>query len=124
MRAALGPFVASKCAALGETLIEAELFGHVEAADGGTVFLNEITQITPSVQAKLLRTLQHDALVLQGSCAAGVAGLQPDRWRPREPDAARGSGGAVASNIAPRPSTYHWGLPARRMCNPTLKADW
>jgi len=67
-----GPFVAINCAALVETLLEAELFGieertatgvrgrrgKFEAADGGTLFLDEVSDLSPSAQAKLLRTLQ------------------------------------------------------------------
>ncbi len=67
------PFVAINCAALAETLLEAELFGHergaftgavaqkkgkLEIADGGSVFLDEVGEISPGVQAKLLRALQ------------------------------------------------------------------
>ncbi|NVM22208.1 MAG: sigma-54-dependent Fis family transcriptional regulator [Desulfobacterales bacterium] len=67
------PFVAVHCAALAETLLESELFGHergaftgavaarkgrFELADGGTLFLDEIGEVPPSVQVKLLRVLQ------------------------------------------------------------------
>jgi DNA-binding NtrC family response regulator len=67
------PFVAVSCAALPESLIESELFGHekgaftganqlrkgrFELADGGTLFLDEISELAPSVQVKLLRVLQ------------------------------------------------------------------
>ena len=67
------PFVAVDCASLTETLLESELFGHVRGsftgavtdspglfteADGGTILLDEIGDITPALQAKLLRVLQ------------------------------------------------------------------
>jgi DNA-binding NtrC family response regulator len=67
------PFVAVECASLAESLLESELFGHVrgaftgavetkkglfEIADGGTIFLDEIAEISPGLQAKLLRVLQ------------------------------------------------------------------
>jgi two-component system response regulator HydG len=70
---AAGPFVSINCAALTETLLESELFGHVrgaftgavrdkaglfEVAGNGTLFLDEIGEVAPTVQAKLLRALQ------------------------------------------------------------------
>ena len=68
-----GPFVALNCAALNESLLETELFGHekgaftgadrlkkgrFELAHGGTLFLDEIGEISPAMQAKLLRVVQ------------------------------------------------------------------
>jgi two-component system response regulator HydG len=68
-----GPLVKVNCAALPETLLESELFGHekgaftgaikrklgrFELADGGTLFLDEIGDVTPAMQLKLLRALQ------------------------------------------------------------------
>ena len=72
-RRASGPFVAVNCAAISETLLESELFGHekgaftgavsahrgrLELADGGTFFLDEIGEMKPALQAKLLRVLE------------------------------------------------------------------
>ncbi len=76
------PFVAINCGAIPAELIESELFGHVkgaftgahadraglwEGADGGTVFLDEITETTPAFQVKLLRALQEGEIRRVGS---------------------------------------------------------
>jgi DNA-binding NtrC family response regulator len=72
-----GPFIAVHCAALSESLLESELFGHekgsftgaterrigrFESADGGTLFLDEIGEISASIQVKLLRFLETKAI--------------------------------------------------------------
>jgi DNA-binding NtrC family response regulator len=77
-----GPFVKLHCAALAETLLESELFGHdrgaytgadrkregrFEQANGGTLFLDEIGEISPSTQVKLLRVLQEREFERVGS---------------------------------------------------------
>lgn len=77
-----GPFVQFNCAALPESIIESELFGHekgaftgaqnfrkgrFEEADGGTIFLDEIGELSLAVQAKLLRVLQEKTLERVGS---------------------------------------------------------
>jgi len=76
------PMLAVNCAALSENLLESELFGHergaftgadrlrrgrFELADGGTLLLDEISEIAPGLQAKLLRVLQENAFERVGS---------------------------------------------------------
>lgn len=77
-----GPFVEVSCGAIPETLLESELFGHVKgaftgavadkagkfaAAQGGTIFLDEISTATPALQVKLLRVLQEKQFEPVGS---------------------------------------------------------
>jgi DNA-binding NtrC family response regulator len=80
-RRAQGPFVTLNCAGLQDTLVESELFGHergaftgavqtkrglLEVADGGTVFLDEVGELSPAAQAKLLRVLETRRLTRVG----------------------------------------------------------
>src|SRR5579871_4591612 len=80
--ASRGPFVVCNCSALVENLVESELFGYVrgaftganqdkvglfEHADGGTIFLDEIGELAPAAQAKLLRVLQNRQVQRVGS---------------------------------------------------------
>ena len=79
---AAGPLVKVNCAAIPETLLESELFGHekgsftgalqqrigrFEEADGGTIFLDEIAELSPALQAKLLRVIHDGAFTRIGS---------------------------------------------------------
>src|SRR5579859_5658748 len=84
-----GPFVAINCSAIPETLMEAELFGHekgaftdakalkkglFETANGGSLFLDEIGELSPLLQAKLLRVLEDQVIRRVG----GVRDMQVD----------------------------------------------
>jgi two-component system response regulator FlrC len=84
-RRANGPFVALNCAAIPDNLLESELFGHekgafsgavarrigkFEAADGGTLLLDEISEMDVRLQAKLLRTLQEREIDRLGGASA------------------------------------------------------
>lgn len=83
------PFIPVNCAALTETLLESELFGHekgaftgadrrklgrFELADGGTIFLDEIAETSPALQAKLLRVIEERQFVRVG----GVDNVEVD----------------------------------------------
>ena len=80
-----GPFTSINCGALPESLLESELFGHMRgsftgavkdkdgllvAAKGGTFFMDEIAEMSPSLQVKLLRTLQEREVVPVGATKA------------------------------------------------------
>ncbi len=103
---AQGPWVAVNCAAIPETLLESELFGHVrgaftgavgarpglfEQASGGTLFLDEIGDLPAALQAKLLRALQEGTVRRLGAqrdtdvdvriVAASAQPLEPPRFR-------------------------------------------
>ncbi len=105
-----GPYVAVNCAAIPETLMEAELFGHergsftgaerryegcFERANGGTLLLDEITEMKPELQAKLLRVLEDRRMRRLGGVSeipVGRKGAGDDQSQ----SAAGDAGGAVA----------------------------
>ena len=79
-----GPLIAFNCAAVQDTLAESELFGHergaftgahadkvglLESAAGGTLFLDEVAELSPGVQAKLLRVLENRCFNRVGAAA-------------------------------------------------------
>ncbi len=81
-RRASAPFVPVNCGGIPEGLIESELFGHVKGAftgavtsragffltaDGGTIFLDEVSELSPATQAKLLRVLQEKEIAMVGT---------------------------------------------------------
>ncbi len=81
-RRASAPFVPVNCGGIPEGLIESELFGHVKGAftgaitsragffltaDGGTIFLDEVSELSPATQAKLLRVLQEKEVAMVGA---------------------------------------------------------
>ena len=85
------PFICLNCAAISETLLESELFGHekgaftgatdrkmgkFEAADSGTLFLDEIGEMSPTLQAKVLRVLENNAFERVGGNAAITADVR------------------------------------------------
>ncbi len=100
-------FVAVSCAAIPETLLEAELFGHekgaftgamsaragrFEAADGGTLFLDEVGEVPLTVQAKLLRAVQEREIERLGANRATKVDLRLVTATHRDLDAAVESG--------------------------------
>ena len=140
------PFVAINCAAITETLLESELFGHekgaftgavaqkrgkLEIAEGGTVFLDEIGELSPALQAKLLRVLQDktfervggtrpvhvDFRLLAATNRDLMAAIDEGRFRQRSllppqrrlsgdavPPGAPGGRGAAGRLVSPAPS--------------------
>jgi len=86
-----GPFVSVNCAAIPDSLAESELFGHargafsgaatarpgtLEVASGGTLFLDEIGELSPAIQAKLLRVLESGELMRVGETAPRTTDLR------------------------------------------------
>ena len=108
--AAERPFISVNCAAIPENLLESELFGHekgaftgavarrigkFEEANGGTLLLDEISEMDPRLQAKLLRAIQEREIDRVGGTHAGQGRHPPPRHHQPRP---RGRGRAPAAS--------------------------
>jgi DNA-binding NtrC family response regulator len=111
-----GPFVAVSCAALPETLIESELFGHergaftsaiqsrkgrFELANGGTLFLDEIGELSAAVQVKLLRVLQEREFERVGGTRTLTVDIRliAASNRDLEKEVKKGASGRICSSV-------------------------
>ena len=114
-----GPFVKVNCAALPGTLLESELFGYergaftgatarkpgkFEFAYGGTIFLDEIGEMSPAMQAKLLHVLQDG--VSPGSAATARSRSTCGSWRRRTATSRRWWGAAASARTSTSASTW------------------
>ncbi|MBI3665860.1 MAG: sigma-54-dependent Fis family transcriptional regulator, partial [Acidobacteria bacterium] len=131
--ASAGPFVAINCAALPETLMESELFGHergaftgaaerragcFELAQGGTLLLDEIGEMQPSIQAKLLRVLEDGKVRRLGAKAEVQLDVRVLAATNKVPEEAV-SRGQLRQDLYYRLNVFHIALPPLR----ALKED-
>jgi PAS domain S-box-containing protein len=121
-------FVKVNCAALNEGILESELFGHVrgaftgaiadkmgrfEMANGGTIFLDEIAEIPPATQVKLLRVLQEGELERVGSARTTRVDVRVIAATNRDLKVALDEGG-FRKDLFYRLNVFHIGLPPLR----------
>lgn len=129
-----GPFVPIDCGAMPEALLEAELFGHergaftgavarkiglLVAAKGGTVFLDEVTECTPTLQAKLLRTIEERKVRPVGSNVEVTIDIRIVAATNRDVDAAVATG-VFRADLFYRLNVVRLDLPALRERNGDL----
>jgi transcriptional regulator with GAF, ATPase, and Fis domain len=127
-RRARGPFVALNCAALPEQLLESELFGYergaftgahvaragkIEQAAGGVLFLDEVGEMTPSVQAKFLRVLQEREFQRLGGTRTLKADVRVIAATNRDPKLAM-ERGTLREDLYYRLSVFEIALPPLR----------
>jgi DNA-binding NtrC family response regulator len=123
-----GPFVAVNCAAIPETLLESEIFGHergsftgaverrqgcFELADGGTLFLDEVAEMQPGTQAKFLRVLQEGQFRRLGAKAEIRVNVRVVAATNKEPAKAL-QDGALREDLYYRLNVFAIGLPPLR----------
>ena len=123
-----GPFVAVNCAAVAETLLESELFGHekgaftgasetrrgrLELAAGGTFFLDEIAEMRPALQAKLLRVIEERAFERVGGSRTIEADVRWIAATNRDLDEMLGSG-ALREDLYHRLAVFPVRMPPLR----------
>ena len=127
-RRSRGPFVALNCAALPEQLLESELFGYergaftgahashagkIEQAAGGVLFLDEVGEMTPAVQAKFLRVLQEREFQRLGSARTLKADVRVIAATNRDPKLAM-ERGTLREDLYYRLSVFEIALPPLR----------